>query len=126
MLLIANLPLTVVLNSYDALADILFSMPSRELHKRVSRLLVNDSCDRTHKIIDYPVRYLGRKHRILFHGLFSAAFIGLLADGYKGVVSGLSHVVVDKYTYSASSKRALKHGLEILEFFKKRLKEYLE
>ena len=72
-------------------------MPSRRVHTRLSEALLGDRCNATHAVIDYPFRFLGRGHRILFHDPASSMIIGYLADGEKGVVSALMHLVEDKY-----------------------------
>jgi len=80
-------------------------MPSREFHKAVSKYLTGESCENTHRIIDYPVRYLGKRHQILFHDTVSAIVIGSFSDGYKGAVSGLLHIGADYIKKLSSSKR---------------------
>jgi hypothetical protein len=72
-------------------------MPGREVHKKLSEALLDDDCDSTHAAIDYPFRFLGRRHRILFHDPISSAVLGYMADGYKGVVSAMMHLVEDHY-----------------------------
>ncbi|MEM7821597.1 MAG: hypothetical protein QXX38_02165 [Candidatus Aenigmatarchaeota archaeon] len=84
-------------------------MPSRYLHKKFSKFLVEDECEKTHKAIDYPVKFLGRRHRILFHDPISAVAIGLLANSYKGVCAGLSHIFLD---YCCSKIPELKYLAE--------------
>jgi len=79
-------------------------MPSREVHRLISRFLTGYDCDRTHAAIDWPYKYLGRKHRIFFHDPLSAMMIGYLRDGEKGVVSGLAHIVTD-YVVSRTRKK---------------------
>jgi hypothetical protein len=71
-------------------------MPSRYKHKKLSKILVGYSCERTHKIIDYPVRFLGKKHRIFFHDPTSALIIGFLSDGLNGSISALAHIALDE------------------------------
>jgi len=71
-------------------------MPSSYIHKKISKILVGKDCKLTHKIIDYPVRFLGKKHRILFHDPVSALMIGLISDGYTGMISGLLHLATDR------------------------------
>ena len=93
-------------------------MPSRYLHKQISKILVEEECDTTHKAIDYPVKFLRRRHRILFHDPASAAAIGFLADGYKGVYAGLSHIILD---YCCSKLPALKYLAEIFIYLRKKL-----
>ena len=70
-------------------------MPSKKVHTKISRSLTGKSCYKTNKIIDYPVRYLGRGHRILFHDPITAGIIGYVADGYQGAASGILHLGVD-------------------------------
>lgn len=70
-------------------------MPNRNVHKKISKIVVDDSCERIHYLIDFPYRFLGKKHRILFHDPVSAVIIGYLAEGNKGVVSALTHIVAD-------------------------------
>lgn len=91
-------------------------MPSRYIHKQISKILVKKECDRTHKIIDYPVKFLKAKHRILFHDPLSAMIIGFLADGRKGVYAGLLHMATD---YCCSEHRILKYAVETVVYMKK-------
>lgn len=70
-------------------------MPNRKMHKVLSKFLVGDSCDSTHKIIDYPVRFLGKNHRRLFHDPITASIIGYATNRERGVVSALSHILAD-------------------------------
>lgn len=80
-------------------------MPSRDSHKKISRYVTGESCNLTHAIIDYPVRYLGRKHQVLFHDPLSALLIGLFADGYSGAISGLLHIGADYINKELSVKK---------------------
>jgi len=74
-------------------------MPSREVHRLISKLLTGCYCDRTHSSIDAPFRYLPAKykrhHRILFHDPLTAAAIGYVRDGERGAISGIAHIVTD-------------------------------
>ena len=79
-------------------------MPSREVHRLISRIITGYDCDKTHAAIDWPYKYLGRKHRILFHDPVSAAIIGYLNDGEEGAISGIAHVVAD-YLISSLRKK---------------------
>ena len=77
-------------------------MPNREVHKLISKLITGYDCEKTHAIIDWPTKYLGRNHRVLFHDPISASLIGYFCDGPEGTISGLAHIVTDylitKYT----------------------------
>ena len=79
-------------------------MPSRNFHKKLSRYVTGDDCNLTHAIIDYPVRYLGRNHQILFHDPFSVLVIGTITDGYQGAVSGLLHIAADYFNKKLGSR----------------------
>ncbi|MEM5766425.1 MAG: hypothetical protein QW423_02220 [Candidatus Aenigmatarchaeota archaeon] len=72
-------------------------MPSRYIHKKISKILTGKSCEKTNRTIDYPVKILGKKHRILFHDPISAFLIGLVCDGKEGAVSALIHIATDNY-----------------------------
>ncbi|MHA1744064.1 MAG: hypothetical protein ACTSV6_07420 [Candidatus Heimdallarchaeota archaeon] len=92
-------------------------MPDRYIHNKTTELLVGNKCDKTHKIIDYPVKYFGRKHRFLFHDPISASIIGILTNGYKGVCAGLSHIVLD---YCCTEVPAFKYMLKIFFYLRKK------
>lgn len=92
-------------------------MPSRYIHKEISKILTEKGCDRTHKAIDYPVRFLRRKHRIFFHDPISASLIGFLSDGYEGVYAGLSHIALD---YCCTKLPALKTLTEVFIYLRKK------
>ena len=77
-------------------------MPSREVHKLISKLITGYECDKTHAALDWPVKYLAGSHRILFHDPVSAFILGYICNGPQGAVSGVAHIVTDylvtKYT----------------------------
>lgn len=79
-------------------------MPSREVHRLISRIITGYDCDKTHAVIDLPFRYLGRGHRVLFHDPVSAALIGYLCDREQGAISGIAHIVTD-YVVSKLRKK---------------------
>ncbi len=70
-------------------------MPSREIHKFISKMIIGYECDKTHATIDWPIKYLKRNHRILFHDPISAFIIGYLCDGPEGAFSGVVHIATD-------------------------------
>ena len=85
-------------------------MPSHKWHRLFTRLLTGDDHAEVHRAIDSPYKILGRKHRILFHGIL-APIIGALAardkgkDPASGAAAGVGHVVQDR-TASAVNKGA--------------------
>ena len=95
-------------------------MPDRDTHRKISKLLLGDDCNATHAAIDYPYRFLGRKHRILLHDPLSAALVGYFMDGYKGVASALLHLAEDEYL----KPRYVKPLIKIVDFVEKVVKTY--
>ena len=79
-------------------------MPSRDVHKFISKLITGYDCNKTHVIIDYPVRYLKNGHRVLFHDPISAFIIGYVCNGPEGAVSGIAHVMTDYLVTEAKKK----------------------
>jgi len=61
-------------------------MPERYIHKKLSELVLDNSCEETHAAIDEPVKEMGRGHRKLYHDPFSAGIIGFFENGYKGAI----------------------------------------
>jgi hypothetical protein len=79
-------------------------MPSRDVHKFISKLITGYECNRTHAAIDYPVKYLRNEHRIFFHDPISAFIVGYVCNGPKGAVAGVAHIVTD-YLVSEYKKK---------------------
>jgi len=91
-------------------------MPSRGLHRKLSKFLLGDDCNATHAAIDYPFRFIGRGHRRLFHDPLSAAIIGYVMDSYKGVASAELHLMADKYLnprYAKIAEKALSYAAKL-------------
>lgn len=89
-------------------------MPERYLHEKISKILLGGKYTEVHKIMDYPVKYLGRKHRILFHDILTASLIGFSIYGYNGVIAGILHLIADKYFTTKYRKKLLNLSLEVL------------
>ena len=95
-------------------------MPDRATHKKFSKLLLGDDCNATHAAIDYPFRFLGRKHRVLFHDPLSAVLIGYFMDDYKGVASAVLHLAADEYLKPRRAKPLMK----VLNYVEKLVRNY--
>lgn len=84
------------------------NMPSHKWHRLFTELFTGDEHGEVHSAIDSPYKILGRKHRILFHGIL-APIIGAWAawnkgkDPASGAAAGAGHVVQDR-TVSAVNK----------------------
>ncbi|MEM5852803.1 MAG: hypothetical protein QXG39_01375 [Candidatus Aenigmatarchaeota archaeon] len=72
-------------------------MPTRNIHKKISKIVTGNYCEKTNIVIDYPVKLFGKKHRKFFHDPISVVMIGLMCDGIDGTISGILHVVTDNY-----------------------------
>lgn len=70
-------------------------MPSREIHRLISKIITGYECDKTHAALDWPVKYLAGHHRILFHDPLSAFIIGYISNGPEGAISALAHIATD-------------------------------
>lgn len=96
-------------------------MPDRNIHKKISELIIGDACEKTHEVIDSAVKEMGRGHRVLYHDPISASLIGLYENGYKGLVSGIMHIVTDKYADNYLYKETLRFSLKLAEYMKKQI-----
>ena len=76
-------------------------MPGRKAHRRATKLLLGDGHDEVHRALDWPHRFLGPRHRVLFHdpvGASGLGFFAALAAGKNpitGALAGLVHVTQD-------------------------------
>jgi hypothetical protein len=63
----------------------------------VDKLFFGKAFGEVHRLIDMPVLWLGRKHRVLFHDYHEAFVLGALAStDYRSASAGYLHVWVDK------------------------------
>ena len=70
-------------------------MPNRKEHEYFTKLLIGKRCTKTHKRMDFLAKYYGPKHRKFFHDPISACLIGLISDGYDGIIAAFSHLCLD-------------------------------
>ena len=66
---------------------------NRREHEKFSKEIIGCKCSNTHKWIDYPVKFMGRKHRKLFHDPITATIIGCIVD--KNCLCGITHLLAD-------------------------------
>ena len=76
-------------------------MPSRRLHETIDLMLLGQKFGQVHKTLDLPSRWLGMKHRQVFHDELSAIMIGYALGGPRGALSALLHVWLDRYSQRA-------------------------
>jgi len=79
-------------------------MPSREIHRLISKVITGYECDKTHAALDWPVKYLLSNHRILFHDPISAFIIGYFCNGPEGAVSAIAHIATDYFVTKYKKK----------------------
>jgi hypothetical protein len=70
-------------------------LPSRRVHEALDSIFLGRKFSQVHKLIDLPVRSMGKKHRALFHDPLSAIAIGYAVGGLGGAMSALLHIAVD-------------------------------
>jgi len=87
-------------------------MPNKETHKKICELFLGESFGDVDTIIDWPVRYMGKSHRELNHGLIEATLIGLIITGeVKGGAAGALHTITDQAV--SFLKQELKKSSEV-------------
>jgi hypothetical protein len=71
-------------------------MPLRKEHELLSIMLLGDSYSHVHAVKDHAARYLGKRHRIVAHGLVQDLILaGLLGWGPKELLAAILHDVQD-------------------------------
>jgi hypothetical protein len=90
-------------------------MPSTKVHALDAKLRGYNNV--VNEVIDLPFLWLGRNHRILFHTIEEATFIGYMLDGPRGAAGGGGHVLIDG---AASGNRVLRAFMEMAAGRKRR------
>lgn len=70
-------------------------MPSRRIHKLISKALVGEDGDSIHKWIDEPHKWLGPNHRKVRHDLKTVALLTALKGPKAGKHAAL-HILTDR------------------------------
>ncbi|MGD0424724.1 MAG: hypothetical protein ABSA92_14895 [Candidatus Bathyarchaeia archaeon] len=71
-------------------------MPSHRVHKEITRWLLGKPHAKVHRAIDYPYKFLGPKHRILFHDPVTSVLVAKAASREKGAgKAAILHVLTD-------------------------------
>src|SRR5208337_1082467 len=92
-------------------------MPSHRVHRAITRLLLGKPHAKVHRAIDYPYKFLGPKHRILFHDPVTSVLVARAASKEKGAsLAAILHVITDLLIPSRVSK-----VLDMLILLRKRL-----
>jgi hypothetical protein len=118
-------PLSVVIKNNYSLDNsiVLKSMPDRNIHKKISELIVGNTCEETHAYIDGPVKEFGYGHREFYHDPVSAGLIGLFNNGYRGAISGILHIIIDRCFNTYLSKETLRLSLKVFEHEKGKIRK---
>ena len=81
-------------------------MPKRKTHENVTKLLLGKSYPVVDMVLDWPVKLMGRSHRILFHSVPESFLIGLILTGeVRGAMAGVVHVITD--TVDSGAKKEI-------------------
>ena len=92
-------------------------MPSHRVHREITRLLLGKPHSKVHRAIDFPYKFLGRKHRVLFHDPFTSVLVARAASKEKGAsLAAILHVLTDLVIPSRVAKI-----LDMLILLRKRL-----
>jgi len=68
-------------------------MASLKEHKKLTKLILGDDYEKVHKFMDFPQKFLGTKHRKLFHDTKTAFLLALLNPNWG--YAALLHVWLD-------------------------------
>ncbi len=71
-------------------------MPERRVHNHFTKRILGKTYDEVHAALDFPVKFLGRRHRVLFHDRAEAALIGYGIAGVEGALAAQWHVILDE------------------------------
>jgi len=84
-------------------------MPSRKVHNYVAKLLgINEKLANTiNKDIDRPAKWLGKKHRILFHDFDLSTYLLLAKYKFnsKAILAWYAHKLVDEIAKDKNMRR---------------------
>lgn len=78
-------------------------MPSRDIHKMISKILFGSSGDKIHKFMDEPVKWMGKNHRSVRHDAFTVAFLQM-TQGKQAGLHAATHILADKTLSAAYNK----------------------
>ena len=70
-------------------------MPSGEIHRKITKLILGKPYSKVHRILDLPHIFYGSKHRKLFHSI-DGVLLGYLLDGEEGALAAAIHILTDK------------------------------
>ena len=79
-------------------------MPRREVHEMIDQLLFGKKFTHVHMLKDFPSKFLGARHRVLFHDNMTNLLIGM-RYGSEALLSAYLHDLVDFATTEAKKKK---------------------
>jgi hypothetical protein len=80
-------------------------MPSHRVHRAITTWVLGKHHGKVHKAIDYPYKFLGSKHRILFHDPLTSVLVARVVSKEKDASSAaILHVLTDLLFPSRASK----------------------
>jgi len=80
-------------------------MPSHKIHRAVSRMVLGKAHDSVNKVMDWPYKILGKRHRIVFHDPLS--IVALFGNDKAKLEAAALHLLVDKACENPSVEKLL-------------------
>jgi hypothetical protein len=77
-------------------------------HKAIDRAILGREHPLVHIIKDYPYKFLGKRHRILFHDHETNLILGLLL-GPEAFISAELHDIADRFDTKMRRRKTFKH-----------------
>ena len=71
-------------------------MPSCEIHECLCRLFLCRGYSWVHRFMDGPSKFLGVRHRNLFHDAHTALMLWAVSGDFKAFEASLLHLMLDK------------------------------
>ena len=88
-------------------------MPSHRIHRFVDEIVFGKSFSEVHRTLDRPYKFLGRKHRRVFHTPDEAFAVGYLSSSdSSSAAAGVLHVRLDE---ACSKDKKLRKFLEAMQ-----------
>jgi len=91
-------------------------MPSRKLHEQLCKFVLGRGYAEVHRFMDYPSRWLGKRHRQLFHDLKGCVLAWLLTGDYKGFLAAYLHILLDNEVINPEVAKLFKMIRKTIKF----------
>jgi len=90
-------------------------VPSRRIHSMVTRMLLGKDYEWLHCLIDFPSRWLGKRHRILMHSDVDPLITLVMTGDPDAALAHYLHIKLDRM---CSRDKKLEKILELYRLYK--------